>query len=103
MENIVRALAQQARRRFELGAEFAMRPCRAMPDRNDEILPDKDCGFAVGDVIVLKMSGARHYKQLVAININLRDLIRFECILDRERMKSIVLLELFKLSFRRLE
>jgi hypothetical protein len=34
-----------------------------------------NCGFAVGYVIALKMSGARHYKQLIAININLRHLV----------------------------
>jgi 4-hydroxythreonine-4-phosphate dehydrogenase len=55
-----------------LGAEIAMRPRRAMPNRNDKILPDKNCGFAIGDVIVLKMGGARHHKQLVAINVDLR-------------------------------
>jgi len=74
-----------------------------MPNRNNEILPDKNCGFAVCYVIVLKMSGARHYKQLVAINVNLRHLVRFECVLNRKRMKPIVLLKLLKLSFRRLE
>ena len=74
-----------------------------MPNRDDEISPDKNCGFAIGYVIVLKMSGACHYKQLVAININLRHLVRFECVLNRKRMKPIVLLKLLKLSFRRLE
>jgi hypothetical protein len=62
-----------------------------------------NCDFAVGYVIVLKMSGARHYKPLVAININLRHLVRSECVLNRKRMKPIVLLKLRKLSFRRLE
>jgi hypothetical protein len=42
-----------------------------------------NCGFAVGYVIVLKMSGARHYKRLIAININLRHLVRLECVLNR--------------------
>jgi len=74
-----------------------------VPYRNDEILPDKNCGFAVGYMIVLKMSGACHYEQLVAIDIDLRHLVRLECVLNRKRMKSIVLLKLLKLSFRRLE
>jgi hypothetical protein len=74
-----------------------------MSDRNDEILPDKNCGFAVGYTIVIEMSGACHDKQLVAIDINLRYLVRFECVLNRKRMKPVILLKLLKLSFRRFE
>ena len=52
---------------------------------------------------MLEMSGARHHKQLVAINVDLRQLVRFERVLNRKRMKPVVFLELLELSFRRLE
>jgi hypothetical protein len=103
VQDIIRTMAQQAGGRFELGAEFAMRPSRAMPNRNDKILPDKDGCFAIGDVILLKMSRARHDKQLIAVDVNFRQLVCLERILDRERMKPVVLLELLELSFGRLE
>ena len=96
-------MAKQPGRRFELRAERGMRPCRAMPDRNDEILPDENGGFAIGNVIVLKMSGACHDEQLVAINIDLRYLVRLERVFDCQRMKPIILLELLELFFRRFE
>ena len=80
-----------------------MRPRRAMPNRDDKILPDKNCGFAISDVIVLEMSSARHHKQLVAVNVDLRQLVSLERILNRKRMKPVVFLELLELSLRGLE
>ena len=80
-----------------------MRARRAMPNRDDEILPDKNCGFTIGDAVVLEMGCARHHKQLVAINVDLRQLVRFQRIFNRKRMKSVVLLELFKLQLWGLE
>ncbi len=103
MQDIVRAMAQQTGSRFELGAEFAVRPSRAMPNRNDKILTDKNGCFTIGDAILLKMSGARHDKQLVAINVNLRQLVCFERIFNRKRMEPVVFLKLLELSLRRLE
>jgi hypothetical protein len=80
-----------------------MRSRRAMTNRNNKILPDKDGGFTVGYVIVFKMGSACHYKKLLTINIDLRHLVRFEGILNRKRVKPIVLLKLLEFLFRNFE
>ena len=103
MEHIVDPVAEQRGRRFELMAQLGMCAARTVAHGNDVILADEDRGLAVGDLVVLQMRGACHHEQLVSKDVYLGQLMRFQRILDRQRMEPIIFLKLPQLSFGRLE
>ena len=103
MEHIVDPVAEQRGGRLELMAQLGMCAGRTVAHGNDVVLADEDRGLAVGDLVVLQMRGACHNEQLISKDVNLGQLMRFQRILDRQRMESIIFLKLPQLRFGRLE
>src|ERR1700749_4965111 len=67
---------EQPGRLFYLLAQPGMRPLRSMANADDESIADKDRGLAIADFAVGEMGRARRHEQLVAINVQLWQLVR---------------------------
>ena len=89
--------------RRRMVAEITMRPLRAMAHRDDVGATDKDRGLAVLDTVALEMRRARDHEQLIAENVDLRQLMRLQCIFDGQRMQAVLLGKCPQLSLGRLE
>ena len=63
-----------------------------MSDADDMVRTDEDGRFAIGDAVCFQMGGARDHEELVAIHIDLRQLVRLERILDGQGMQSEIVL-----------
>ena len=96
-------MAEQRGGRFELMAQLGMCAGRTVAHGNDVVLADEDRGLAVGDLLVHQMRGACYHEQLVSKDVNFGQLMRFQRILDRQRMESIIFLKFPQLRFGRLE
>ncbi|MCY1241825.1 hypothetical protein D9M72_547470 [compost metagenome] len=59
-----------------------------MANRNEMALSHKDAGFAVGNLVTLKMGRLGDNEQLVSVDVHLRHLIAVEGVLNRQRMKA---------------
>ena len=77
-----------------------MAPCRAVPHGDDVAVSDEDGRFAVGDLAFAKMSRAGDDEQLVAEDIDLRQLAALDGVLHSEGMEIVALAE--RLQFVRL-
>jgi hypothetical protein len=66
-------------------------------------IANEDRGLAIADLAVHEMGWARNHEQLVAIDVELWQLVCEERVLDRQRVQVVVLLELAQLRFARLE
>ena len=80
-----------------------MRALRSVANADDEGFANEDRGLAIGDLAVREMGWARHHEQLVAIDVELRQLVCEERVLDRQRVQVVILLELAQLRLARLE
>ena len=60
-----------------------------MPHTDDMIMPHEQRRFAIADRLILQMRRARDHEQLVAIQIDLGQLVRLDGVLHRQRMKII--------------
>ena len=74
-----------------------------MPHGDDMTGTHEYRGFTVGDNLILKPGSQRDHEQLIAVDIDLRMLVGFQSILNRKRVKALVLLELPKLLLGRLQ
>ena len=92
VEQIIDAVHQQARRTFELFAQRGMRPGRAVADADDVAVADEDRGLAIIDMVLHHLRGAGDDEQLVAIDVDLGQLVGLERILDRQRMEIVAFL-----------
>ena len=57
--------------------------------RDDVAVADEDRGLAISDLAALEMGGAGDDEQLVAINVDLGQLVGLERVLDRQRMEVV--------------
>src|SRR3984957_16842447 len=80
-----------------------MRALRSMANADDEGIANEDGGLAIADLAVSEMGWARHHEQLVAIDVQLWQLVCEERVLDRQRVQVVILLELTQLRLARLE
>src|SRR3984957_11006923 len=74
-----------------------------MANADDEGLANEDGGLAIADLAVSEMGWACHHEQLVAIDVELWQLVCEERALDRQRVQVVILLELAQLRLARLE
>ena len=87
MQHIVHAVLQQQRRGFQLLAQLAVGPRRAVPHRDDMAATGEDMGLAIGDAGAFEMGGSSYDEELLAIDVDLRQLMRPERVLHRERVE----------------
>ena len=80
-----------------------MRALRSVANADDEGFANEDRGLTIADLAVREMGWARHHEQLVAIDVELWQLVCEERILDRQRVQVVILLELAQLRLARLE
>src|ERR1700722_778453 len=80
-----------------------MRALRSVANADDEGIANEDGGLTIADLSVSEMGWARHHEQLVAIDVELWQLVSEECVLDRQRVQVVILLELAQLRLARLE
>src|SRR5689334_21660730 len=80
-----------------------MRALRSVTNADDEGIANEDRGLAIADSTVRVMGWARHHEQLVAIDVELWQLMCEERVLDRQRVQVVILLELAQLRLARLE
>ena len=80
-----------------------MRALRSVANADDEGIANEDRGLAIADLAVREMGWARDHEQLVAIDVELWQLVCEERVLDRQRVQVVILLELAQLRFARLE
>ena len=80
-----------------------MRALRSMANADDEGIANEDRGLTIADLAVREMGWARHHEQLVAIDVELWQLVCEERVLDRQRVQVVILLELAQLRLARLE
>src|ERR1700722_14458681 len=80
-----------------------MRALRSVANADDEGIANEDRGLAIADLAVSEMGWARHHEQLVAIDVQLWQLVCEERVLDRQRVQVVILLELTQLRLARLE
>ena len=74
-----------------------MRALRSVADADDEGIANEDRGLAIADLAVHEMGWARDHEQLVAIDVELWQLVSEERVLDRQRVQVVILLELAQL------
>ena len=99
MEHIVRALAQQVRRDFEMRAKLAVRACRTLPNGDEEILAQENRGGAVGDMIAFKMCRPGDDEQLVTVDVELGNLVAVAGIFHGKRVKAVISGDVGKFCF----
>jgi len=87
MQHVIDAVGEQLGRRLQLHAQFAVPLIRAMTDGNDMVVRHEKGGFAKDDPSVTHHRRQRDDEQLVAINFQLGQLVRFQRIFHRERMQ----------------
>src|SRR4029077_15220976 len=80
-----------------------MRALRSVANADDEGIANEDGGFAIADLAVSEMGWARHHEQLVAIYVQLWQLVCEERVLDRQRVQVVILLKLAQFRLGRLE
>src|ERR1700722_1046020 len=80
-----------------------MRALRSVANADDEGIANEDGGLAIADLAIREMGWARHHEQLVAIDVQLWQLVCEERVLDRQRVQVVILLELTQLRLARLE
>ena len=80
-----------------------MRALRSVANADDEGIANEDRGLTIADLPVSEMGWARDDEQLVAIDVELWQLVCEERVLDRQRVQLVVLLELAQLRLARLE
>ncbi len=68
---------------FELRAQRLMRARGAVAYADDMVAADEERRFAVIDVVVAELSGSRDDEQLIAVDIDLGQLIGVDGIFDR--------------------
>ena len=74
---------------FQPRAQIVMRAGRADPHRHQEIAAEENRGLPVADVLPLfDRRGARDDKQVLAVDLDLGDLVGIERILDRQRVEA---------------
>jgi hypothetical protein len=66
-----------------------MRAHRSMPHTDDVAVADKHRGFAITNLIMVQMRGTRDNKQLIAIDIDLGQLVGLDRVFDRQRMEVV--------------
>ena len=67
-----------------------------MTHGDDELPPHEDRGVAVDDLVTFETRCANDQKQVIAVSFDLRQMLRVERILDRQRMKPEMLLNAFQ-------
>ena len=80
-----------------------MRALRSVANADDEGIANEDRGLAIADLAVREMGWACYHEQLVAIDVELWQLMCEERVLDRQRVQVVILLELAQLRLARLE
>ena len=80
-----------------------MRALRSVANADDEGFANEDRGLAIADLAAHEMGWARHHEQLVAIDVELWQLMCEERILDRQWVQVVIILELTQLRLARLE
>ena len=80
-----------------------MRALRSVANADDEGIANEDRSLTVADLAVREMSRACYHEQLVAIDVELWQLVCEERVLNRKRVQVVILLELAQLRLARLE
>ena len=89
VQQVIRALHEQLRRFLELLAQGRVGPLRPMPDRNDMTMADEDFGFTIFDDFAVQARRPRDDEELVAIDLDLGQLVRLDRVLDGERVQVV--------------
>ena len=84
IENVVLALRKRGGARFAASPHGLVRCRRAVPDRYDVAFPDENMCLAERNLIVDNLRRARHHEQRVAILFDLRLLMCFRSVFDRQ-------------------
>ena len=96
VEDIVDAVAEQRRRRFELGPQVGMAAARGAADADDVAVADEDGGLAVADGALLQPGRPGHHEDLVAEDIQLGQLLALGGVFDCKRVETVAVLECLK-------
>ena len=83
MQYVINAMHEQRWRCFQLFAKRLVGPQRSVTDANDVGRANEDGGLTVTDAFLLQPGGAGDDEQLLAIDVNLGQLVGVECVLDR--------------------
>ena len=102
IKNVIGAVSQLAGQGFEPGPDVGVRARRPVADTDEEMGAKEKGGFARMDRIGVEVGGAGDNEQLVAIGFDLRQLVRLQRILDRERVEAEAFRNPFELARRRL-
>ena len=91
VRDVIGPFFQSARIAFQPRAQIGVLTRRADPHGHQEIVAQKQRCLAVFDILAaLDHRGARDDKQLLAVHLQLGDLLRAERILDRQRVQSVL-------------
>ena len=100
IEDIVGAVRKLGGQRFEPRADFGVRPRRPVTDADEEMRTEEKSGLARMDRVGIEVRGAGDDEELVAIGLDLGQLVRLQRILDRKRVKAKPFRDALQLSRR---
>ena len=75
-----------------------MRALRSVANADDEGIANEDRGLTIAGLAVREMGWACYHEQLVAIDVELWQLVCEERVLDRQRVQVVILLEFAQLA-----
>ena len=77
-------------------ARWRIRQRRAVSDRHQVALAEEDVGLAELHASFHRLRGVEHHEQRVAVDLDLRSLVRVVCVLHRKIVESELLLQFFQ-------